>query len=202
MIPQFRAMQARIDVVNRVLREQIAGVRVVRAFVREPIETTRFAKANSDLTDTAVRAGRLMALMFPTVMLVLNASSVAVLWFGGHRVDDGEIQIGDLMAFLNYLMQILMSVMMATFMAVMVPRASVSADRISEVLKTESSVLPPAIAGHAGHQHRRPADCPMSSSPTRAPAPRCCWTSTCGPVPAPPRRSSVRPAPARPRCCR
>jgi ATP-binding cassette subfamily B multidrug efflux pump len=143
MIPQFRAMQGRIDVVNRVLREQIAGVRVVRAFVREPIETTRFAKANSDLTDTAVRAGRLMALMFPTVMLVLNASSVAVLWFGGHRVENGDIQIGDLMAFLNYLLQILMSVMMATFMAVMVPRASVSADRISEVLKTESSVLPP-----------------------------------------------------------
>jgi len=144
MIPQFRLMQARIDVVNRVLREQITGVRVVRAFVREPLETKRFAEANQQLTDTAVRAGRLMALMFPIVMLVLNASSVAVLWFGAHRIDNGDIEIGALIAFLNYLMQILFSVMMATFMAVMVPRASVSADRISEVLDTDSSVVPPS----------------------------------------------------------
>jgi ATP-binding cassette subfamily B multidrug efflux pump len=144
MIPQFRLMQARIDVVNRVLREQISGIRVVRAFVREPLETRRFADANQQLTDTAVRAGRLMALMFPTVMLVLNASSVAVLWFGGHRVNDGDIEIGALLAFLNYLMQILFSVMMATFMAVMVPRAAVSADRITEVLETNSSVIPPS----------------------------------------------------------
>ncbi len=143
MIPQFRRMQERIDVVNRVLREQISGVRVVRAFVREPLETKRFADANAQLTDTAIRAGRLMALMFPIVMLVLNASSVAVLWFGAHRVNDGDIEIGALIAFLSYLMQILFSVMMATFMAVMVPRASVSADRISEVLATESSVVPP-----------------------------------------------------------
>ena len=143
MIPQFRRMQERIDVVNRVLREQISGVRVVRAFVREPLETKRFADANAELTDTAIRAGRLMALMFPIVMLVLNASSVAVLWFGAHRVNDGDIEIGALIAFLSYLMQILFSVMMATFMAVMVPRASVSADRISEVLATESSVVPP-----------------------------------------------------------
>ena len=142
MIPQFRRMQDRIDVVNRVLREQISGVRVVRAFVREPEEKRRFANANAELTDTALRAGRLMALMFPTVMLVLNASSVAVLWFGGHRIDNGDIEIGALIAFLNYLMQILFSVMMATFMAVMVPRAAVSADRISEVLATESSVVP------------------------------------------------------------
>ena len=144
MIPQFRLMQVRIDVVNRVLREQISGVRVVRAFVREPLETRRFAGANQELTDTAVRAGRLMALMFPIVMLVLNASSVAVLWFGAHRVDNGDIEIGALIAFLSYLMQILFSVMMATFMAVMVPRASVSADRISEVLGTDSSVVPPS----------------------------------------------------------
>jgi ATP-binding cassette subfamily B multidrug efflux pump len=144
MIPQFRKMQARIDVVNRVLREQISGVRVVRAFVREPLETRRFADANQQLTDTAVRAGRLMALMFPTVMLVLNASSVAVLWFGAARVNNGDIEIGSLIAFLNYLMQILFAVMMATFMAVMVPRASVSADRITEVLHTDSSVVPPS----------------------------------------------------------
>ena len=146
MIPQFRRMQARLDVVNRVLREQISGVRVVRAFVREPLETTRFARANAELTDSALRAGRLMALMFPVVMLVVNVSSVAVLWFGGHRVDAGEIQIGALIAFLNYLMQILFSVMMATFMVVMVPRAAVSADRISAVLSTETSVRPPARA--------------------------------------------------------
>jgi ATP-binding cassette subfamily B protein len=146
MIPHFRRMQARLDVVNRVLREQIAGVRVVRAFVREPLETKRFAKANAELTDSALRAGRLMALMFPVVMLVVNVSSVAVIWFGAYRVDQGEIQIGAMIAFLNYLMQILFSVMMATFMVVMVPRAAVSADRISAVLNTESSVRPPARA--------------------------------------------------------
>ncbi len=143
MVPQFRKMQVRIDTINRVLREQISGIRVVRAFVREPQERARFAAANQAVTDTALRAGRLMALMFPTVMVVLNVSSVAVLWFGGHRVEAGQIQVGSLMAFLNYLMQILMSVMMATFMAVMVPRAAVSAERISKVLDTESSVVPP-----------------------------------------------------------
>ena len=146
MIPHFRAMQARLDVVNRVLREQIAGVRVVRAFVREPLETKRFAKANAELTDSALRAGRLMALMFPVVMLVVNVSSVAVLWFGAHRVDSGQIEIGALIAFLSYLMQILFSVMMATFMFVMGPRAAVSADRIGKVLGTESSVRPPERA--------------------------------------------------------
>src|ERR1700730_1228687 len=143
MVPQFRAMQARIDVVNRVLREQLSGIRVVRAFVREPDEAQRFAEANTALTQTALRAGRLMVLIFPTVMLILNASSVAVLWFGAGRVDAGQMQIGALTAFLVYLMQILMSVMMATFMAIMIPRAAVSADRIGEVLETESSVTPP-----------------------------------------------------------
>ncbi|MFV2018203.1 ABC transporter ATP-binding protein [Micromonospora sp. LOL_023] len=143
MVPLFRAMQTRIDAVNRVLREQITGVRVVRAFVREPYETQRFGIANTELTATALRAGRLMALFFPVVMLVLNVSSVAVLWFGAGRVDSGQIEIGSLTAFLSYLMQILMSVMMATFMLMMVPRAAVSAERITEVLDTESSVLPP-----------------------------------------------------------
>src|SRR3984893_7620044 len=143
MVPEFRAMQARIDVVNRVLREQLSGIRVVRAFVREPDEAQRFAEANTALTQTALRAGRLMVLIFPTVMLILNASSVAVLWFGAGRVDAGQMQIGALTAFLVYLMQILMSVMMATFMAIMIPRAAVSADRIGEALETESSVTPP-----------------------------------------------------------
>jgi ATP-binding cassette, subfamily B, multidrug efflux pump len=144
MIPGFRLMQTRIDAVNRILREQITGIRVVRAFVREPVETQRFARANDDLTQVAVRTGRWMATMFPTVMLILNVSSVAVLWFGGHRVDDGSMQIGALTAFLAYLVQILMSVMMATFMLIMVPRASVCADRVAEVFDTGTSVVPPA----------------------------------------------------------
>ena len=144
MVPLFRKMQIRIDAVNRVLREQLTGIRVVRAFVREDMESARFGKANDDVTDVALRAGRLMALMFPVVMLVMNVSSVAVIWFGSFRIEDGSMQVGTLIAFLSYLMQILMSVMMATFMAVMIPRASVSADRIGEVLDTESSVQPPS----------------------------------------------------------
>jgi len=143
MVPQFRRMQTRIDAVNRVLREQLTGIRVVRAFVREPVEVDRFADANAALTDTAMRAGRLFALMFPFVMLVLNVSSVAVLWFGALRVDAGDLQVGSLTAFLLYLAQILMAVMMATFMAVILPRAAVSADRIGEVLDTEPSVEAP-----------------------------------------------------------
>jgi len=144
MVPSFRLMQSRIDEVNRVLREQITGIRVVRAFVREPHETERFATANGDLTEVAVRAGRWMATMFPLVMLVVNVASVSVIWFGGHRVDSGQMQVGALTAFLSYLMQILMSVMMATFMLMMVPRSSVCGDRITEVLDTDTSVVPPA----------------------------------------------------------
>ena len=144
MVPQFRLMQERLDVVNRVLREQLAGIRVVRAFVREPLETRRFATANIELTDTALRAGRLMALIFPFVLLLLNASSAAVMWFGGLRVDAGQMQIGALTAYLVYLTQILMSVMMATFMLMMIPRAAVCADRIGEVLDITPSVAPPA----------------------------------------------------------
>ncbi|MBZ5737836.1 ABC transporter ATP-binding protein [Nocardioides mangrovi] len=146
MVPNFRKMQTRIDEVNRVLREQITGIRVVRAFVREPYETKRFGKANDDLTDVAVAAGRWMATMFPLVILVVNVSSVAVIWFGGHRIDSGQMQVGALTAFLSYLMQILMSVMMATFMLMQVPRASVCADRIVEVLDTHTSVPVPTDA--------------------------------------------------------
>lgn len=144
MVPLFRRMQERIDRVNRVLREQLAGVRVVRAFVREGLESDRFAVANAELTRTALGAGRLFALVFPVVMLIMNVASVAVLWFGAYRIADGSMQIGALTAFLTYLIQILMAVMMATFMAVMIPRAAVSSDRIGEVLETESSVAPPA----------------------------------------------------------
>ena len=143
MIPGYRVMQDRIDDVNRVLREQTTGIRVLRAFVRERFETERFARSNADLTDVSITVGRWMAAMFPVVMLVLNVSSVAVLWFGAQRVDAGVMEIGSLTAFLSYLIQILMAVMMSTFMLILVPRASVSADRVGEVLDTESSVAPP-----------------------------------------------------------
>ncbi|MBO1416153.1 ABC transporter ATP-binding protein [Streptomyces sp. FH025] len=142
--PKFRSMQEKIDTVNRVLREQITGIRVIRAFVKDDHEQARFAAANEDLTQVARHVGRLMSIMFPAVMLVVNVSSVAVLWFGAHRIDGGEMEIGALTAFLSYLMQILMSVMMATFMFMMVPRAEVCAERIQEVLGTDSSVVPPA----------------------------------------------------------
>ena len=161
MVPQFRKMQGRIDTINRVLREQLTGIRVVRAFVREPVEMARFDDANAAVTQTALRAGRLFALMFPFVTLILNVSSVAVLWFGGHLIDSGDLQVGSLVAFLSYLIQILMAVMMATFMAVLLPRASVSADRIGEVLETQPSVVTPAspvtIHGGAGRVELRDA---------------------------------------------
>jgi ATP-binding cassette subfamily B protein len=143
MIPGFRRLQGETDDVNRVLREQIAGIRVVRAFVREDRETLRFAHANDQLTEAALWVGRWQVLMFPSVMLVFNVSSVGVLWFGAGLVDDGSLQIGALTAFLSYLMQILMSVMMATFVGIMAPRASVCAERIEEVLDTETSVVAP-----------------------------------------------------------
>jgi ATP-binding cassette subfamily B protein len=155
MRPLFRQMQDRIDQINRVLREQITGVRVIRAFVRDSAERGRFAAANTDLFDVSLGTGRLMALMFPSVMLVLNLSSIAVLWFGGHLVASGSMPIGALTAFLTYLLQILMSVMMATFMFVMVPRAEVCAERIMEVYDTEPDVLPPAQPVRVGALHGR-----------------------------------------------
>jgi len=140
MVPTFRLMQDRIDDINRVLREQITGIRVVRAFVREPFETERFSAANERLTRTALRGGRLMGLMFPTVITIVNLSSVAVIWFGGHRIEQGSMKLGALIAFLQYLTQILMAVMLATYMAALVPRAAVSSERIQEVLVTDSSI--------------------------------------------------------------
>jgi ATP-binding cassette subfamily B protein len=153
MVPGYRVMQKRLDAVNKVLREQITGIRVVRAFVREPYESERFAGANRDLTDVSIYVGRWMAAIFPAVMLVMNLSSVAVLWFGGLRVDAGAMQIGSLTAFLTYIIQILMSVMMATFMLMLLPRAAVSADRVGEVLDTESSVVPPLDGITELHDH-------------------------------------------------
>ena len=142
MRPLFRLMQGRIDRVNQVLREQISGVRVIRAFVRDDFERSRFAVANEDLFTVGLGVGRLMGLMFPSVILVIQLASIATLWFGGHLINDGSMQIGALTAFLSYLVQVLMAVMMATFMFVMVPRAEVCAERIDEVLGTEPSVLP------------------------------------------------------------
>ncbi|AEV87746.1 multidrug ABC transporter ATP-binding protein [Actinoplanes sp. SE50] len=144
MRPLFRSLQVKIDRVNQVMREQITGIRVIRAFVRDEREQARYEVANNDVTQVSLRAGKIMALMFPTVMLIVNLSSVAVLWFGGHRIDSGAMQVGALTAFLSYLMQILMSIMMATFMFIMIPRAEVCAERIQEVTATETSVTPPA----------------------------------------------------------
>jgi len=143
MLPQFQKMQERIDRINEVMREQITGLRVVRAFVREPNETERFVANDAELTETSLKAGRLMAFMFPTVMLILNVSSAAAIWIGGDRIGAGQMQVGALIAFLSYLIQILMSVMMATFVAVMAPRASVSAERIQDVLGSEPSIAAP-----------------------------------------------------------
>ncbi|WP_407565746.1 ABC transporter ATP-binding protein [Streptomyces sp. 184] len=154
MRPLFRSMQKRIDEVNRVMREQITGIRVIRAFVRDEHERRRFGKANADLRDVGTRAGRLMALLFPTPMFAMNLSSVAVVWFAAGRIDSGAMDVGALTAFLSYLMYILSSVMMATFMFMMIPRAEVCAERIQEVLDTESSVVPPAAPVPAATEPR------------------------------------------------
>jgi ATP-binding cassette subfamily B protein len=144
MVPSFQQMQVRIDRVNGVLREQITGIRVVRAFVRERQESERFAAANADLTATSLRAGRLQSAMFPTVMTIINISTVGVLWIGADRIDAGQTNIGSVVAYLTYVIQVLFAVVMATFLVSMIPRAAVAADRIAEVLATESSVVPPA----------------------------------------------------------
>ncbi|MGO2932846.1 ABC transporter ATP-binding protein [Microbacterium sp.] len=143
MVPLFRSYQTRLDAVNRVMREQLSGVRVVRAFVREAIEEERFRLANTDIMVVGRKVGSLFVLMFPLVMLVLNVTIVAVVWFGGIEVNEGNAQIGTIFAFMQYVGQILGGVMMASFMAIMIPRAAVSADRISEVLDAESTLVRP-----------------------------------------------------------
>ncbi|QFG67388.1 ABC transporter ATP-binding protein [Ornithinimicrobium pratense] len=150
MVPLFRAQQKQLDAVNRVLREQISGVRVVRAFTREREETQRFRKTNTELTRIGLSVGDLMALMFPTVMLVMNLSSVGVIWFGAQRVQAGVMDVGALTAYISYLMQILMSIMMATMVATMLPRAAVSAGRIQEVLGTRTTVVAPKVPATPG----------------------------------------------------
>jgi ATP-binding cassette subfamily B multidrug efflux pump len=141
LLPIFRRMQQLIDNINRVMREQLSGIRVIRAFAREPLERTRFGIANQELSDTALAAGRWQALMLPVTTLVINVSSVALIWFGGLRIDAGQMQVGSLIAFLSYFMQILMAVLMATFMLIIIPRAAVCADRIGEVLDTRPAIV-------------------------------------------------------------
>ena len=149
LLPLFRVMQTKVDAINNVLREQIMGIRVVRAFVREPFEVARYDVANREITDVSVKVGNIFVIMFPVIMMVLHLATGAVLWFGGYRVADGEIQVGSLTAFLQYLMQILMAVMMGVFMTMMIPRAVVCAERIRELLDTESTLSFPAEAIHA-----------------------------------------------------
>ncbi|MEZ0355212.1 ABC transporter ATP-binding protein [Mycobacterium sp. SA01] len=144
MLPIFRSMQRLIDGINRVMREQLSGIRVIRAFAREPFERDRFAVANAAVSNTALAAGRWQALMLPVTTLTINISSVALIWFGGLRIDSGHMQVGSLIAFLSYFMQILMAVLMATLILVMLPRASVCAERITEVLDTEPAISSPA----------------------------------------------------------
>ncbi|WP_425004836.1 ABC transporter ATP-binding protein [Mycolicibacterium sp. S3B2] len=151
LLPIFRRLQRQIDGINRVMREQLTGLRVVRAFAREPFERNRFAEANQDLAGTALEAGRWQALMLPVTTLVINVSSVALIWFGGLRIDAGEMQVGSLIAFLAYFMQILMAVLMATFILVIIPRASVCAERITEVLDTHPAVASPAAPVALSH---------------------------------------------------
>lgn len=155
MTPLFKSMQIRIDTLNRVLREQISGLRVIRAFVREPTEAARFDVANHEVADTATRVGRRMMTMFPSVFAVMNLSSIAVVWFGAFRIASGDLQVGQLTAYLAYLAQILMSVMMATMMFMIAPRAAVAAGRINQVLDTETSVVPPAKPVTSVSQHGR-----------------------------------------------
>jgi ATP-binding cassette subfamily B multidrug efflux pump len=151
VVPKFRSMQTKIDRINLVLREQITGVRVIRAFVRGGPEAERFAAANEDLTSTALSVNRVFALTLPTIMVILNLSSVAVLWFGGRFVSEGSMPIGNLTAFLTYILQILMSVMMAVMVAILMPRAMASAERIEEVLDTMPSIVdPPKVIRPSG----------------------------------------------------
>jgi ATP-binding cassette subfamily B protein len=143
LLPLFRTMQRLIDNINRVMREQLSGIRVIRAFAREPFERARFGAASQELSDTALTVGRWQALMLPVTTLVINVSSVALIWFGGQRIDDGRMQVGSLIAFLSYFMQILMAVLLATIILVILPRASVCAERITAVLDTTPAIASP-----------------------------------------------------------
>ncbi|HOK70946.1 MAG: ABC transporter ATP-binding protein [Bacillota bacterium] len=142
-LPLFKSMQVKIDRLNQVVREKLAGVRVIRAFVKTDYEEARFDEANLDLTTTALKINRMVAITMPLLMLIVNISMAAIMWFGAHRIDSGAMPIGNLTAFIAYTMQILIAVMMATVMFIMIPRASASAERILEVLETEPSISAP-----------------------------------------------------------
>lgn len=154
-VPLFRAMQVKLDNLNRVMRERLTGIRVIRAFNRTDFEARRFTTANMDLTVTAIRVNRIMATLMPVVLLVMNLTTIAIIWFGGIRIDNGEMQVGALMAFIQYVMQIMFSLLMVSMLFVMVPRAQVSAGRINEVLDTYAEITDPAVAvvprGEPGH---------------------------------------------------
>lgn len=152
LMPLFRVMQDKLDAINGTLREQITGIRVVRAFVREAHETERFTEANEDITQLSLKIGNLFVTMFPVITVILNVATGAVLWFGGHRVDDGLVAVGSLTAFLQYLMQILAAVMMGTFMAMMLPRAIICAKRITEVLDHAPSIVEPEHPIEPAHE--------------------------------------------------
>jgi ATP-binding cassette, subfamily B, multidrug efflux pump len=182
LLPIFRSLQKQIDDMNRVMREQLSGIRVIRAFAREPFERSRFAETNLKLSNTALSGGRWQALMLPVTTLVINLSSVALIWFGGIRIDRGEMQVGSLIAFLSYFMQILLAVLLATFILILLPRASVCAERITEVLSTTTAVTnpehpirPPAVNGvvrlHAATFCYPGADRPVLQDVTLAAAP-------------------------------
>ena len=164
LMPLFQSQQSKLDRINGILREQISGIRVVRAFTREPHEADRFADANADLTRLSVRIGNLFVLLFPAIMLILNLATGAVMWFGGARVDSGAVEVGSLTAFLQYLMQILAAVMMGAFMAMMLPRAIVCAGRISEVLRRQPSITDPGAARGAA-QNTTPAEATPAERP-------------------------------------
>src|SRR5437762_6007695 len=150
-VPLFRQVQVKIDRITQVLREQITGVRVVRAFIRVRSERARFEVANADLTATSLRVNRIFALAFPSLLAIMNLSTVAILWFGAGLVDRGDMPIGNLTAFLQYIMQILFAVMTAVFMVILIPRAEASAQRIAEVLDTNSSIAEPERPTKPGH---------------------------------------------------
>ena len=154
-LPLFRSMQMKLDRINQVMRETLSGIRVIRAFVRTEHEEKRFDDASRDLMQTQLKVTRLFALMLPLIMVIFNLSSVAIMWFGSIQVDSGGMQIGNLTAFMQYVMQILFAVMMATIMFVMVPRAAASAERIAAVLDTDESIVDPAHAGLDRHGEGR-----------------------------------------------
>ncbi len=197
-LPLFRAVQVKIDRINQVMRETLSGVRVIRAFVRTRHEEARFDVASRDLFDTSLQVNRLFAVTIPTMTAIFNLSTVAVIWFGAMRVEDGAMPIGNLTAFLQYLAQILFAVLTAVFMFILIPRGAVSAGRIREVLDTEP-IDPRARASRSARATRLAAarsSSTTSSSAIRAPRSRSCARSRSGRGPARPRRSSAAPAAA------